>query len=250
MVAQREVFKDAVVLDAGSGAGSLSILSKKLGAKKVYGIEWENDIIPIAKNNVALNEVEDIEFIKGDFLNEHKAIDAPTVLLFNAGYINQDIEIILKNYPTIKYVFLTSQNLHAQGQGQDFLSDLNAVNSLGKINKAFYHRQEIYSMNAFDEGYWGFAVELKNEYDPNIQSFIENLKSQDAEVSLQAAIALAARGCIDQQSDAVISQAVINKNSPQMPQAYESVIFNSPLQFKNLVLYWRIIRLHDIMQFA
>ncbi|MBU1043457.1 MAG: 50S ribosomal protein L11 methyltransferase [Candidatus Omnitrophica bacterium] len=49
MIAEKEVFEDAIVLDAGSGDGSLSILSKKLGAKKVYGIEWSKDIMSIAQ---------------------------------------------------------------------------------------------------------------------------------------------------------------------------------------------------------
>jgi len=164
MVAKQDVFKNAVVLDAGSGDGVLSILSKKLGAEQVYGIEWNKPIMPIAKNNAALNHFTDIEFIQGNFRSKHKVIKKdPTVLIFNTGYVNDDLNVILENYPSIQYVFVTTRNVHAPGHDKDFLSDLNRVKALGEITESFYHRQAIYSMDAFDEGYWGFAVDLRKQ---------------------------------------------------------------------------------------
>ncbi len=62
-------FKDKEVFDYGSGTGILAILASVLGSKKIFA----NDIDAWAADNIfenaALNQVKNIEFVKGDLRN-------------------------------------------------------------------------------------------------------------------------------------------------------------------------------------
>ena len=57
--------KDKIVVDLCCGTGLFAIAAKILGAKKVYGIEIDPDVIRIAKENAKLADVE-VEFINKD----------------------------------------------------------------------------------------------------------------------------------------------------------------------------------------
>ncbi|WP_163327996.1 50S ribosomal protein L11 methyltransferase [Desulfurobacterium thermolithotrophum] len=52
-------------LDVGCGSGILSILAKKLGAKKVVGCDVQKEVAEEVKLNSSLNEVSDIKVIHG-----------------------------------------------------------------------------------------------------------------------------------------------------------------------------------------
>ncbi|MBM3431988.1 MAG: 50S ribosomal protein L11 methyltransferase [Bacteroidetes bacterium] len=54
------------VLDFGTGTGVLAILSKKMGAAEVVGIDIEDWSIENARENAAVNHVTDIHFLVGD----------------------------------------------------------------------------------------------------------------------------------------------------------------------------------------
>ena len=54
------------VLDAYCGTGTIGIVAAKRGAKKVIGVELNPDAVVDAKENAALNNIENIEFICGD----------------------------------------------------------------------------------------------------------------------------------------------------------------------------------------
>ncbi len=57
--------KDDVVIDAYCGIGTISLfLARK--AKKVYGVEVVPEAIRDAKNNAALNGIENVEFVVGE----------------------------------------------------------------------------------------------------------------------------------------------------------------------------------------
>lgn len=59
-----------VVADIGTGSGILAIAAAKLGAKQVDAVDLDTTTIPIAKNNIQLNEVESvIRLHQGDGLN-------------------------------------------------------------------------------------------------------------------------------------------------------------------------------------
>ena len=53
-------------LDMGCGTGVLAILGKKLGAERVLGIDIDDWSIENAKENCEVNEVSEIEILKGD----------------------------------------------------------------------------------------------------------------------------------------------------------------------------------------
>lgn len=64
---ERSIFEGARVLDVGTGSGVLSIAAVKLGAEHVTAIDIEPGVIPVARKNFILNEVEDkITLIAGD----------------------------------------------------------------------------------------------------------------------------------------------------------------------------------------
>lgn len=59
MTSNREIFKDAVVLDVGCGTGILSLFAARCGARKVYAVE-KSSIGEYAKEIVALNGYSDV----------------------------------------------------------------------------------------------------------------------------------------------------------------------------------------------
>lgn len=62
--------EDMTVFDIGCGSGILSIISAKLGAKKVTAIDLDEMSVKASKENVKLNKVEDVVKIeKGDLLS-------------------------------------------------------------------------------------------------------------------------------------------------------------------------------------
>ena len=65
MINNPSTFKDAVVLDVGTGSGVLAVFAVQAGAKKVYAVE-ASDVADRAKQLIAANNLsEKIEVIKG-----------------------------------------------------------------------------------------------------------------------------------------------------------------------------------------
>lgn len=73
--------KNSTVIDIGTGTGIISILlSEKSSAKKIYGVEIQDEVADMAKRSVELNELQDkIEIINDDIKNINKYIDNNTV---------------------------------------------------------------------------------------------------------------------------------------------------------------------------
>jgi len=61
--------KDKVVLDIGTGSGILAIAASKLGAKKVYAFDIDPVAVEVAKENVKINNVNNVEIFWGDALS-------------------------------------------------------------------------------------------------------------------------------------------------------------------------------------
>ncbi|MDK2885487.1 MAG: ribosomal protein methyltransferase [Thermosipho sp. (in: thermotogales)] len=56
------------VLDLGCGSGILSILARKLGASYVLGVDNDKIAVEVAKENIQLNDVDNIEIRESDLL--------------------------------------------------------------------------------------------------------------------------------------------------------------------------------------
>lgn len=66
---EQYVTPNDTILDIGCGSGILGIVAGKLGAKKVIGVDIDPNAIKVAKENVQINQVDEIvEIRQGDLL--------------------------------------------------------------------------------------------------------------------------------------------------------------------------------------
>ena len=63
---ERYVKEDDIVIDIGSGTGILGIVAAKLKSKRVIGVDIDPIAIKVAKENILINNVEDIFEIRED----------------------------------------------------------------------------------------------------------------------------------------------------------------------------------------
>ena len=109
----KEIKKDSVVVDIGTGTGILGLLLLgKADPKKVYGIEVQKDVADMAERSVKLNDLEDkFEIINADIKDvinnniiEKNTIDAiiinPPYKEKNTGVINEKNNKIISRHET------------------------------------------------------------------------------------------------------------------------------------------------------
>lgn len=85
----KNIKKDSMVLDLGTGTGIIPILlCGKTKLKKVIGIELQEEVAKMAKKSIKLNNLED----KFDVINEN-------ILSLNKIYKNQTFDVIVSNPP-------------------------------------------------------------------------------------------------------------------------------------------------------
>ena len=79
-----EILKDATVLDLGSHDGRWSFAALKNGAKKVYGIEGEKELVESSIKNMKRYEIpeEKYNFVVGDIFEELKKFPLTKLMLF------------------------------------------------------------------------------------------------------------------------------------------------------------------------
>lgn len=86
----KNIRKNSVVVDLGTGTGIISILlSKKTLAKKIYGVEIQKEVCEMAKRSVLLNNLQDkIEIINEDIkeISEKLGIQMCDVVVTNPPY--------------------------------------------------------------------------------------------------------------------------------------------------------------------
>lgn len=71
----KEIKNNSTVLDLGSGTGIISILlSKKINAKKIIGVEIQKDVYEMSKKSILLNDLQNVEFINEDIKNLNNII--------------------------------------------------------------------------------------------------------------------------------------------------------------------------------
>lgn len=63
------VKNNSTVFDIGCGSGILSVVSSKLGAGKVYGVDIDEVAVKSSKDNVKISMAQNVEIIHGNLLN-------------------------------------------------------------------------------------------------------------------------------------------------------------------------------------
>lgn len=66
---ERHVKDNSIVFDIGTGSGILAITAAKLNAKKVIGVDLDPVAVDAAKENVSLNNLNNIEILHGNLMN-------------------------------------------------------------------------------------------------------------------------------------------------------------------------------------
>ena len=105
----KEIKKDSIILDIGTGTGIISILlSKKTECKKIYAVEIQKEIADMAKRSIELNELQNkIEIINDNITNiekliEKNSIDAivtnPPYKKKNSGIKNENINKLISRH--------------------------------------------------------------------------------------------------------------------------------------------------------
>lgn len=67
---ERALVKPMSVLDVGTGSGILAIAASKLGASQVLGTDISDEAVTAAKENIALNDVDNIDVRKANLLKD------------------------------------------------------------------------------------------------------------------------------------------------------------------------------------
>jgi ribosomal protein L11 methyltransferase len=105
---EKYVDKNSLVYDVGCGSGILSIVSAKLGAKKVIGVDLDPVCIKVSNENVELNDVKDkVEIIKGNLLDGF--YDKADIIVCNIiAEVIIDMTRYIKDYLKDNGIFIAS----------------------------------------------------------------------------------------------------------------------------------------------
>ena len=108
---ENHVKKDSTVFDVGCGSGILAISAAKLGAKLAVGVDLDPVAVESAKENVAFNNVENIEILYGNLVEviDGKAdIVVANILAEIVCILTDDVKRVLKQ----DGYFITSGIIH------------------------------------------------------------------------------------------------------------------------------------------
>lgn len=96
----KNIKKNSTVLDLGSGTGIISILlSKKINAKKIIGIEIQKEMFEMSNKSIKLNNLKNVEIINEDINNLEKIIPLGTIdaVVTNPPYMENNAGIKSEN---------------------------------------------------------------------------------------------------------------------------------------------------------
>ena len=118
-------FSDRKVLDMGCGTGVLSILSAKLGANDIVGIDIDDWSFANAQDNARLNNVDFIQFRKG-------TADLLTDKMYDIILANINRNVLLSDLHIYKSVLSSGGSLILSGfYKQDYKIIINKAKQLG-----------------------------------------------------------------------------------------------------------------------
>ena len=121
----KNIKKDAIVVDIGTGTGIIGLLlCKKAKLKKIYGVEIQEDVAKMAERSVQLNSLEDkFEIINIDINNISDKLDKnsfdvivtnPPYKKKNTGLLNEEEKKLISRHEikcTLEDIVKTSYKL-------------------------------------------------------------------------------------------------------------------------------------------
>lgn len=91
----------STVFDVGCGSGILSVAAAKLGAKRVIGVDLDELCVKVSKDNIKINNVEDLVEIRHgnllDVVNEKAEVVVSNIIAEIIIILSKDIKKFLKN---------------------------------------------------------------------------------------------------------------------------------------------------------
>lgn len=166
-VALSDIKENDVVLDLGSGAGIDCFLSsKKVGIKgKVIGLDFNDDMLKLARSNAKKLGLKNVKFIKGDIEKIPLPNNSVTVIISNC---------VINLAPNKDKVFGEVYRV-LKNEGRMFVSDIVLLKELSKEQK---NNKELIS------GCVAGAL-LKNDYIEKIKNagFKTEIISEDTKIS-------------------------------------------------------------------
>ena len=134
---ERALVKPMSVLDVGTGSGILAIAASKLGASHVLGTDISDEAVTAAKENIALNNIDNIDVRKANLLKD----------------INEKYDLIVANIlADILLELIPDLDNHLNENGKIIFSGIDYL-QLPKIEKALEDNNFIIKMK-MQEGRW------------------------------------------------------------------------------------------------
>jgi ribosomal protein L11 methyltransferase len=91
----------STVFDVGCGSGILSVAAAKLGARRVIGVDLDELCVKVSKDNIKINNVEDLVEIRHgnllDVVNEKAEVVVSNIIAEIIIILSKDIKKFLKN---------------------------------------------------------------------------------------------------------------------------------------------------------
>ena len=134
---KRALVKPLSVLDVGTGSGILAIAASKLGASHVLGTDISDEAVTAAKENIALNNIDNIDVRKANLLKD----------------INEKYDLIVANIlADILLELIPDLDNHLNENGKIIFSGIDYL-QLPKIEKALEENNFVIKMK-MQEGRW------------------------------------------------------------------------------------------------
>lgn len=146
-----DIKKNSVVADIGTGCGILAILASKLGAKKVYAIDIDENCRSSVEANSEANKTNNVFFLKGDMLRPLK----------------EKVDVIIASLPQMPSQKKIDVHRHGSTDGTKYNLKLvkEAPRYLNKNGALFFSLMSISNpmkiLNEFGKRYYATIVATK-----------------------------------------------------------------------------------------
>ena len=169
----KNIKKDSMVLDLGTGTGIIPILlCGKTKLKKVTGIELQEEVAKMAKKSIKLNNLED----KFNVINEN-------ILNLNKIYENQTFDVIVSNPPYKKKdTGITNENEKKIISRHEISASLEDFIKISK--DLLKDKGEFYMVHRPERLVDIFELMRKYKIEPKILKMVYSYKNKEAKLIL------------------------------------------------------------------